>query len=190
MQFKKRLFSILILALVLTISCKDDALVTSINPNDQKKIDLGVIQDYITEQGYTATDTTASGVWYTVLDSGSGEEIDYNDIVDMHFTGRLIDGTVFDTSLESVARANDVYDTLKSYVPIQFSLVKGGWTLTSYIPGFKDGITAVMDDLRVGGHAQIILPSALGYGRQPPFGSPIPPNTVITFDLYPVKVRK
>ena len=86
------------------------------------------------------------------------------DTVYVHYTGTLIDGTVFDQTLEE----NDA-------VAIPLSNVIRGW---------QEGLPLVGE----GGHIKLYVPSELGYGSQ---GNPvIKPNSALVFDVKVEKVGK
>ena len=57
------------------------------------------------------------------------------DNISIDYTGRLQDGTVFDTSLESVAKANNIFDPRRDYEPLNFTVGKKG-----IITGLSDGV--------------------------------------------------
>ena len=178
-----------LLAVLMLMSCEEDSVVSLVDPSIQRAEDLAIIEDYIEEKGYTNVDTTASGVRYAIIEEGTGKSIAFNDIVQIHYAGRLTDGTLFDTSIDTVAINNDSFDSLKTYNPIRFTYAQGGWTLGSYVEGFKEGVTASLGKMKVGGSASIMIPSSLGYGTSPPFGSGIPTRAVLVFEVYPVSAK-
>ena len=85
----------------------------------------------------------------------------------MHYTGRLTDGTKFDSS----------YDRGQ---PIDFPL--GGGVV---IKGWDQGI----EGMKVGGKRKLIVPPNLSYGARGTPGGPIPPNATLVFDVELVGVR-
>lgn len=109
--------------------------------------------------------TTASGLQYTELRAGSGPKPQPGEIVAVHYTGKLQDGTVFDSS----------YDRGE---PIRFPLGQG-----RVIAGWDEGI-ALMNE---GGQATLVIPPALGYGEAGAQGV-IPPNATLTFDVELVDI--
>ena len=175
--------------ILLLMSCEEDSVVSLVDPSIQRAEDLAIIEEYIEEKGYTDVDTTASGVRYAIIAEGTGKSIEFNDIVQMHYTGKLTDGTLFDTSIDTVAINNGTFDSLRTYNPIRFTYAQGGWTLGSYVEGFKEGVTACLGKMKVGGSASIMIPSSLGYGNSPPFGSGIPSRSVLVFEVYPVSAK-
>ncbi|MCW9079709.1 MAG: FKBP-type peptidyl-prolyl cis-trans isomerase, partial [Gammaproteobacteria bacterium] len=99
-----------------------------------------------------------SGLQYRVLDSGTGAQPGAGDRVRVHYHGTLLDGTVFDSSVDRGQ-------------PVDFSL-------TAVIPGFRESISR----MRVGDRWQVFLPSALAYGEEGA-GTAIGPNETLTFEI-------
>jgi len=94
---------------------------------------------------------------------GTGNEATIGSVVKVHYTGKLQDGTVFDTSL--------------GQDPIEFTLGVG-----QVIQGWEQGIPG----MKVGGKRLLIIPAALGYGANG-YG-PIPPNAPLIFEVELVAV--
>jgi peptidylprolyl isomerase len=109
--------------------------------------------------------TTESGLRYLIVEEGDGREADAGNVVQVHYTGRLEDGTEFDSSLNSGQ-------------PIQFALGTG-----RVIPGWDEGIAL----LREGDQARFIIPPDLGYGATGS-GGVIPPDATLIFDVQLVRV--
>lgn len=110
--------------------------------------------------------TTASGLQYIIIEEGTGDKPTKGQKVKVHYTGKLEDGTVFDSSV-------------KRGVPIEFTLGVG-----QVIKGWDEGIA----DMKVGEKRQLIIPPDLGYG---PNGYPpvIPANSTLIFDTELVEVN-
>lgn len=114
-----------------------------------------MVTDYLDANGLTATQH-CSGFYYIIDEGGSGTAPTVCNQVAVSYTGRLTNGTVFD----------------ESETPIVFPL-------TQVITGFKNGIPLI----KTGGKIRLFIPPSLGYGANPPSGSPIPANAVLIFDV-------
>ncbi len=113
------------------------------------------------------TITTSSGLKYTITQSNpNGEQIKVGDKVKVHYTGKLLDGKIFDSSVER----ND---------PFTFTVGAG-----EVIQGWDEGLAL----LRVGEKATLTLPANIGYGNQA-VGS-IPANSTLIFDIEVLEVIK
>ncbi|HET8866635.1 MAG TPA: FKBP-type peptidyl-prolyl cis-trans isomerase, partial [Gracilimonas sp.] len=122
---------------------------------------------------------TESGLQYKVLEEGEGVSPTAEDVVRVHYTGRLIDGTIFDTSIKEVAQANDLYNPQREpYDGAQFPLnrVISGWT---------EGLQLMSE----GAKYEFYIPSNLAYGAQPPQGSPIGPSETLIFEVELLEVN-
>lgn len=108
------------------------------------------------DSGYITTD---SGLKYKITEKGDGEKAKVGQRVQVHYTGKLEDGTKFDSS----------YDRNE---PLTFPLGEG-----RVIKGWDEGIAL----LQVGDKATLIIPPELGYGSRN-IGN-IPANSTLIFDL-------
>jgi len=96
---------------------------------------------------------------------GSGQEARAGDVLTVNYTGRLEDGTIFDTSMGAE--------------PISFMIGAG-----YMIPGWEQGLIGMKE----GGKRLLIIPPELAYGTQGR-GS-IPPNATLIFEVELVKVER
>ena len=108
--------------------------------------------------------TTESGLQYKVLTEGAGEKPNASDVVKIHYTGKFIDGTVFDSS----------YDRDE---PLE--LVAG-----NFVRGFTEGLLL----MPVGSKYQLWIPSELAYGAQGNQG--IKPNSTLIFEVELLDIVK
>ena len=92
---------------------------------------------------------------------GKGPEVHHGDLVKVHYTGTLLDGTKFDSSHDHPG--GQPFETL--LIP---GRVIQGWTRG--IPG-----------MHVGGRRKLTIPPSLGYGASP--HGPIPANSTLVFDV-------
>jgi len=134
------------------------------------------IKDYIAENNLKV-DSTESGLYYSITEKGDGVIPENGQVVKVNYTGRLLNGKLFDTSVEQVAKENDMYNEQRTYGPIEFPLGQG-----QVIKGWDQGIGL----LNVGSKATFIIPSDLAYG--PRGTGPIPANAVLVFDVELVAV--
>jgi cyclophilin family peptidyl-prolyl cis-trans isomerase len=118
--------------------------------------------------------TSSTGLMYILEDVGSGEKPAEGTKVNIDYAGYLVDGTLFDTSLEDKAKEAGIYNPQRPYgpMPMEYGM------RAQVIPGFKEGISM----LNVGGKAKLIIPPYLGYGEAGA-GNVIPPNSWIIFDV-------
>ncbi|MCX6154490.1 MAG: FKBP-type peptidyl-prolyl cis-trans isomerase [Candidatus Kapabacteria bacterium] len=106
---------------------------------------------------------TASGLQYKVNKSGTGATPKATDKVSVHYTGTLIDGTKFDSSVDRGQ-------------PIEFP-----------VNGVIKGWTEALQLMKEGDKWTLYIPSGLAYGDQGAGGS-IPPNSTLIFDVELLKV--
>jgi FKBP-type peptidyl-prolyl cis-trans isomerase FklB len=99
------------------------------------------------------------------------------DTVRINYTGKTLTGKIFDTSIEQVAKDNNIFDPARSYQPI--SLV-----ISRFIPGFQ----AAVSMMHPGEKAKVIFPSQLGYGAEAV--GDIPANSPLMFELELIQVAK
>jgi FKBP-type peptidyl-prolyl cis-trans isomerase FkpA/FKBP-type peptidyl-prolyl cis-trans isomerase FklB len=102
--------------------------------------------------------TTASGLQYQVVAPGKGASPRADDVVLVHYEGRLTDGTVFDSSYSRGQPA--------------------AFGVGDVIPGWTEGLQL----MRPGAKYRLTIPPQLGYGARGA-GGVIPPNAVLVFDV-------
>lgn len=103
--------------------------------------------------------TTDSGLMYIDLTDGDGATPEKTSKVEVHYTGWLLDGSKFDSSVDRGQ-------------PFTFSLTGG------VIGGWLEGVAT----MKVGGKRKLIIPPALGYGSRGS-GAKIPPDSTLVFDV-------
>jgi FKBP-type peptidyl-prolyl cis-trans isomerase FklB len=103
--------------------------------------------------------TLPSGLQYIVLKEGKGNKPTMNDKIKVHYSGTLIDGTIFDSSYQR----NE---------PAEF-------VVGQVIPGWVEALQL----MPVGSKWRIFVPEDLAYGSQPPRGSTILPFSALIFEV-------
>lgn len=121
-------------------------------------------EDFLAENGKRAdVRTTASGLQYEVIKEGDGPQPTAADQVVVHYTGKLIDGTVFDSSEERGTPAT--------------------FGVSQVIPGWVEALQL----MKAGSTWRLFIPSALAYGPQGA-GGIIGPNQTLVFDVTLIEV--
>ena len=108
---------------------------------------------------------TASGLKYEIIKMGDGEKPEATDRVEVHYHGTLLDGTIFDSSVDRGT-------------PFEFIL--GG----RVIKGWNEGIAL----LNTGAKAKFIIPPHLAYGPNGA-GGVIPPNATLIFEVELLEIK-
>ncbi len=119
---------------------------------------------------------TASGMYFNIQKEGTGSLSKPGDTVVMNYRGNLLDGTVFDSNIDSA---------FMHVQPLTFVLGTG-----RVIQGWEEGIGY----LKPGSKASFYLPASLAYGSQSRPGNAanpkgIPPNSVLIFDVELISVK-
>ena len=130
----------------------------------QGEINAQAGKDYLEKNGQRAeVHTTPSGLQYEIIKEGDGPIPTANDRVKVHYTGTLIDGTVFDSSVERGVPAN--------------------FGVTQVIPGWVEALQL----MKAGSKWRLHIPSQLAYGPQGA-GGIIGPNSTLICDVELLKV--
>lgn len=123
------------------------------------------ILQYVAENAIT-TEPKPSGLYYIETKKGKGAKAEPGKTVRVHYTGTLLDGTKFDSSVDR----NE---------PFEFTLGQG-----MVIKGWDEAISY----MQVGGTAKLIIPSFLGYGEQQR-GPLITPFSTLVFEVELIEVK-
>jgi FKBP-type peptidyl-prolyl cis-trans isomerase FklB len=110
-------------------------------------------------------EVTQSGLQYRVVEPGSGAQPGPRDRVVVNYTGKLVDGTIFDSSY---ARGEPLSIPVHRVIP--------GWT-------------EALQLMKVGAKWQLFIPASLGYGIEGA-GDLIPPHAALIFDVELVSIEK
>ena len=115
-------------------------------------------------KGKEGFEVTESGLQYRVITEGSGATPGATDEVTVHYTGKLTDGTVFDSSVER------------------------GEPATFPVNGVIKGWTEALQLMKEGSKWELVIPSELAYGPRGAGGA-IPPNAVLVFEVELISVN-
>jgi FKBP-type peptidyl-prolyl cis-trans isomerase FkpA len=128
----------------------------------EKAKSAAFVDDAAKEQGAVRSD---SGLVFRTLAAGSGASPKSTDVVKVHYKGTLIDGTVFDSSIERGE-------------PVEFPL-------SGVIPCWTEGV----QKMHVGEKAKLVCPSSIAYGDQ---GRPpkIPGGATLVFEVELIDIKK
>ena len=144
----KKLLLLFALGMATLSSCKKGTVLST-----EAEVEEAQIQAYIKTNNLTGVSKDPSGVYYKSIITGTGNYPTSTSALQVTYSGKLLDGTVFDS--------------------------QSGYSipLTSSVLGWQYGLPHV----RQGGRILLIIPSALGYGRNAT--SSIPANSVLIFTI-------
>lgn len=139
----------------------------------QKDVDAKIIGDYMAKNGLVGkAQPTKNGVYMVVTQPGSGPVPSPGDVVSVQYTGKLLNGTVFDSSDKAL-------NPQAPGTPVQFPIGVG-----QVIPGWDETVTK----MHKGEKATLIIPSTMAYGSRA--NPKIPANSVLLFDVELVDFQK
>ena len=141
----------------------DEAVVADV-PEIKSNLEIG--REFLEQNAKNdSVKVTESGLQYMVLKEGTGAKPGPTDMVTVHYTGTLIDGTVFDSSVERGEPAT--------------------FPLDGVIAGWTEGLQLMSE----GAKYRLFIPSELAYGSNGS-GNKIQPNSALIFDVELIKVEK
>jgi len=138
----------------------DEANTAAYGENKQQGI------DYLNEnKKRSEIQTTESGLQFEILTAAEGESPKSSDNVTVHYHGTLIDGTVFDSSVERGSPAS--------------------FGVHQVIPGWTEALQL----MNVGSKYRLHIPQELAYGATPHPGGPIQPFSTLIFDVELLSIQ-
>ena len=135
-----------------------------IKTDSLKNAETGLLEKYLKENNITAK-PQPDGLYYIPALAGTGPKAEPGKMVKVYYTGKLLNGKVFDSSVAPKK-------------PLEFMIGRG-----QVIQGWDEGIGL----MNQGGKATLIIPSSMGYGDQE--NGVIPPYSTLVFDLELVEVK-
>jgi FKBP-type peptidyl-prolyl cis-trans isomerase FkpA len=146
---------------------------------EQLAIDTLIIDSHLKENSIAAQ-KTASGIRYVIEKQGKGDNAVSGQTLRVNYSGYLLDGRCFDSSVESVARASNVFSEQRMpYEPIEIVL---GYR--QVIPGWEEAL-ALMNK---GSKMTVYIPSGLAYGPQQR-SELITANAVLKFEMELIDIK-
>lgn len=136
----------------------------SIYHTDEQQ-ELSLLDDYLNRTN-VVVEPSETGLYIIHKEEGMGNKAEVGDIVIVHYSGTTIDGKLFDTSLDKAR-------------PFKFTLGNN-----EVIPGWEQGFL----DMKKGGKARFIIPSALAYGKKG-FSNVILPYSTLIFDVELIDIK-
>lgn len=137
----------------------------AIEKEQAKKQELSILDNYL-KTNKISVKPTASGLYFIEIKKGTGQQAATGKTVKVHYTGTLLNGTKFDSSVDRKQ-------------PFEFTIGKG-----EVIPGWDEGIAMMKE----GGKAKLIVPSRLAYGENGRMPT-IPPSATLIFDVELIDVK-
>lgn len=160
-------------------SCIDEEATDDVVFND----DLAEIQAYldttsiVNVKEYYDEGRGITVIWQEL--SGSADTVALGDTLKVNYVGRLLNNKSFDTSIEDVAKEENIYSSQRNYVPLVFRIGIG-----QLIPGFEVGAL----QMKEGDKATVFIPSFYAYGTQGSQDGRIPANSPIMFELELISI--
>lgn len=142
----------------------------------QEEEDLAIAR-YLQENNLTVT-PEESGLYFIETNKGKGNTVQQGQRVKVNYIGKRLDGKLFDTNIETVAKENDAYIPQRTYEPMAVMAGVG-----QMIPGFDQALTM----MKKGGKATVIIPFRLAYGSRA-VSEDIPAYTTLVFDIEMVDI--
>lgn len=147
---------------------------------EQAETDDKAIEAYINDKNLQNVQKADSGLRYMITKEGDGKKIEQGDSVKIDYIGYLLDGTIFDSSIEDKAREGDVYMEGRNYAPLDLMYGR-----TRFIAGWNEGIGYLTE----GDEATLIIPSGQAYGPQAR-SKQIGANSILVFELFVREVKE
>ena len=144
----------------------------SLKAIDQLAIDIELIDKYLAENNIEAQ-KTESGLRYVITQEGEGDKVQSGQTIKANYTGHVLNGAYFDSSIEEVAKEQGLYKEGRTYGPFETAIGQG-----QVIKGWDEAFQL----LNAGSKATLYIPSGLAYGARTR-SAEITANTILVFDV-------
>jgi FKBP-type peptidyl-prolyl cis-trans isomerase FkpA len=146
--------------------------------SEQLGKDTVAIDNYLKEKNIAAN-KTASGLRYVLTKPGKGENVKPGQRVSINYSGYLLNGKYFDTSVEKVAKEQNLFSEGRPYQPIELNAAQG-----QVIQGWDEAMLL----MNKGSKMTVWIPSTLAYGPNKR-SEDIVENSILVFDMEMVDVK-
>lgn len=146
---------------------------------EQLQKDIATIDAYLAEKNITA-EKTESGIRYVITKAGKGENGQPGQISKVNYSGYLLDGQLFDSSVKSIAEQKGIYNPQREpYAPYDVTIDQ-----SQVIKGWHEALKLMSK----GSQGTFYIPSTLAYGPQQR-SEIIKPNSILVFDMEVVELK-
>lgn len=145
---------------------------------EAKQAEIPAIEEYMKANGLNAQ-PTESGLYFIQTKKGSGKNAAQGQKVKVNYVGKRLDGKIFDTNIEEVAKENGLYMPARNYEPMEVTAGMG-----QMIRGFDEALMMMPK----GSKAILIIPFELGYGERA-VSEDIPAFTTLVFEVEMVSIN-
>ena len=147
---------------------------------DRQQAEPEAIAKYVADNNIKVK-PTADGLYVIVKKKGNGAKVATGKEVAINYTGRLLDGTMFDSSVEGDARQGGIYNPQREpYEPLKYVVGQMG-----LIRGWEEGIMGQP----AGTILQLVIPSKEAFGSRRTKDDIVPPYSPLVFDIEIVSVK-
>ncbi len=136
------------------------------------------IEKYLADNNLQAQ-PDENGLYFITTKKGTGKVVERGQEVSVNYVGKRLDGKIFDTNLEDVAMANDMFMPGRPYEPMTFHAGVG-----QMIPGFDMAVLK----MNKGSKATVIIPFELAYGPRA-MSEELPAFSTLVFEIELVDIR-
>jgi len=143
-----------------------------------KTDEIAASNKYVTDHKLLVK-TTPDGLKYLIIQPSLKHKPLAGDTLLVNYTGKTLDGKVFDSSIEADAQKAELNQPGRKYEPLEVIVGTG-----AVIKGWDEGLLL----LNEGSKAEFIIPSSLGYGAEGA-GADIAPYSTLVFDVELVKIK-
>lgn len=159
---------------------------------DARMWEIREVEDYLLKTYRRIPDSTGLGFYYLKLDeTDEPQSFSPDETVYLNYTGRLLNGQVFDTTIKDTAKVHGIYSASRSYEPVSVTWAEEytGITMGSDDNSVVDGFSKTIFGMKGGEKGVGVFISDRGYGYQGS-GNTIPAYSPLVFEIEIIGTRK